>query len=325
MEKSFFRLLRQIVLFGLRTSVLACVIFSTLERSPAQSPKRITQAIELVSQGQPIYYTMANEKSYEGGKKMAQTWADYITYDMEHNPLDIPRLARFMQGLLDGGPTKSGHRTPSVVVTLSVDGFDAATVWANAWMIKQVLATGVHGLLLVHAQTPDAVQALVEATRYPMHQQGVGEGLKAGQRGNGGQGSAARIWGIPVEEYFQKADVWPLNPDGEILLGLKIEDKVALSNVRSTLRVPGIGFAEWGPGDMALSLGVGTHDPPFPPEMLAARGRVLAACKENSIAFLNVVTVENVEAMIREGVMIGAANEAAANRGRQFTRRKMPW
>ena len=77
MEKSFFRLLRQIVLLGLRTSVLACVIFSTLEPSPAQIPKRINKAIELLSQGQPIYYTMANDKSYEGGKKMAQTWADY--------------------------------------------------------------------------------------------------------------------------------------------------------------------------------------------------------------------------------------------------------
>ena len=108
MEKSFFRLLRQIVLLGLRTSVLACVIFSTLEPSPAQIPKRINKAIELLSQGQPNYHTMANDKSYEGGKKMAQTWADYITYDMEHNPLDIPRLARFMQGLVDGGRRKAG-------------------------------------------------------------------------------------------------------------------------------------------------------------------------------------------------------------------------
>ena len=73
MEKSFFRLLRQIVLLGLRTSVLACVIFSTLEPAPAQIPKRINKAIELLSQGQPIYHTMANDKSYEGGKKMAQT------------------------------------------------------------------------------------------------------------------------------------------------------------------------------------------------------------------------------------------------------------
>ena len=54
-------------------------------------------------------------------------------------------------------------------------------------------------------------------------------------------------------------------------------------------------------------------------------GRVRAACKENDIAFLNVVPVENVEAMIREGVPVSAANQAAANRGRKFTRRKMPW
>ena len=54
-------------------------------------------------------------------------------------------------------------------------------------------------------------------------------------------------------------------------------------------------------------------------------GRVQAACKENDIAFLNVVTVENVEAMIREGVPVSAANQAAANRGRKFAQREMPW
>ena len=30
------------------------------------------------------------------------------------------------------------------------------------------------------------------------------------------------------EEYVQKADPWPLNPDGELFLGLKIEDRYLL-------------------------------------------------------------------------------------------------
>ena len=68
--------------------------------------------------------------------------------------------------------------------------------------------------------------------------------------------TAARIWGISADEYAEKADVWPLNPKGELLLGLKLEDKYALANAEQNLKVPGIAFAEWGPGDMALSLGV---------------------------------------------------------------------
>ena len=76
--------------------------------------------------------------------------------------------------------------------------------------------------------------------------------------------------------------------DGELFLGLKIENRRALANTEESLKVPGIAFAEWGPGDMGLSLGfVDRHDPPYPPEMQAARARVLAACKANNVAFLN--------------------------------------
>ena len=81
-----------------------------------------------------------------------------------------------MRGLVDGGPTRSGHRTPAVIVTLPMDGTDEHAVRANAWMIKQTLAAGVHGLLLCHAETPAAVKAFVDAARYPFHvgRQGAG-------------------------------------------------------------------------------------------------------------------------------------------------------
>ena len=74
-------------------------------------PKRVNRAVELLDQGQPIYYT-GGAGGYDEGKKLAQTWADYINYEMEHGSLDFTALRAFMQGLVDGGPTKSGHRTP---------------------------------------------------------------------------------------------------------------------------------------------------------------------------------------------------------------------
>ena len=63
-------------------------------------------------------------------------------------------LRQFMQGLVDGGPTKSGHRTPTVIVTLPVLGLDEMTVKNNHWVIEQILTAGVHGLMLCHARTP---------------------------------------------------------------------------------------------------------------------------------------------------------------------------
>src|ERR1051326_9165039 len=162
----------------------------------ADNPKaqRINRAIELLAQGQPIYYTGSHEGtdgSFEQGVKDAQTYADYISYDMEHAPFDVKGLAYYMRGLAKGGPTKSGHRTPAVIVNVPVNGTDEATVRANAWMFHQVLATGVHGILLCHADTPSAVRAFVEAVRFPSY---------GGRRGVHGNTTAARIWGISAEE-----------------------------------------------------------------------------------------------------------------------------
>ena len=98
------------------------------------------------------------------------------------------------------------------------------------------------------------------------------------------------MWGISADAYGEQADAWPLNPKGELLLGLKLEDKYALENAEASAKVPGIAFAEWGPGDMGMSLGMpDAHDPPYGPEMLAARAKVLAACKANKLAFLEQV------------------------------------
>jgi 4-hydroxy-2-oxoheptanedioate aldolase len=296
----------------------------------AQAPKatHINRAIDLLSQGQPIYYTGSHsgtEGSFEQGKKDAQTYADYISYDMEHAPYDIKGLAEYMQGLAAGGPTKSGHRMPAVIVNVPVNGIDEASVRANAWMFQQVLATGVHGVLLTHADTPGAVRAFVEAIRFPIHKQAVGNGLSEGRRGVHGADTAAKIWGVSRDEYLQKADAWPLNPNGELLLGLKLEDKYALENAEQNLKIPGIAFAEWGPGDMSLSLGVLGPNPERDPRMQAARARVFAATKANKVFFLNSMNPMNVIDMIKEGVMVGPANQEAAEIGRKYTKRQMPW
>jgi 4-hydroxy-2-oxoheptanedioate aldolase len=312
--------------------LILCSIVS-LALAAAQTPKRINKAIDLLSHGQPIYYTGSHEglgANYEAGVRMAQTWADYINFDMEHAPFDVTALSEFMRGLASAGPTKSGHHTPAVIVTLPTDGTDENTMRMNSWMVKQVLATGIHGILLCHAQSPDAVRAFVEAVRFPTAKQGVGLGIGEGRRGVHGIANAAKIWGVSQQEYLQKADVWPLNPNGEIILGLKIEDKYALSNVEQSLSVPGIAFAEWGPGDMALSLGFPfeTTEGSMPAPLRAARARVLAACKTHKINFLNSVNAKNVVQMIQEGVMIGAGGnngQETAEVGRKYSKRPQPW
>ncbi len=283
---------------------------------------RINRAVELLERGQPIYYGGAGELSYDRGVEASGAWEDYLIVEMEHGLFDLSLLKAFMAGLVAAGPTSGGHLTPCVIVTLPTNGTSEAVMRANAWMVKQVLALGVHGILLCHAETPGAVRAFVEAARYPFQTHRVGDGLEAGQRGSGGQGFAARTWGLAVPDYVKKADPWPLNPEGELMLGLKIENRRALANVDESLRVPGIAFAEWGPGDMGMSFGYpDRHDPPYPPEMIAARAAVLKACKANGVAFLNGVTPDNVTDMIDEGVMVANATPEAAEIGKRHTGR----
>ena len=138
-------------------------------------------------------------------------------------------------------------------------------------------------------------------------------------------GNAPKYWGLSEAEYRRKADVWPLNPEGELMLGLKIENRRALGNAEASLAVPGLAFAEWGPGDMGMSFGhKDAHDPPYPPEMAAARARVKAACDRAGLAFLDLVRPDNVVEQLDDGVRVGAATSEAAAIGRRHTRRTLP-
>lgn len=317
----------------LTLSACICLLLAVLTAAAmadGAKPKRINRAIELLEQGQPIYYTGSHSgttATFDQGVKDSQTFADYISYDMEHAPFDVKGLAEYMRGLVQGGTTKSGHRTPAVIVNVPVTGIDEASVRANSWMFAQVLATGVHGILLCHADSPAAVRAFIEAVRFPIHKQAVDQGIKEGRRGVHGVPTASQIWGVTADEYLDKADPWPLNPKGELLLGVKLEDKYALANADEILKIPGIAFAEWGPGDMALSLGVRASGQAAvkDPAMQRARSKVLEACKANKRFFLNTYGPNDVIDMIKEGVRIGPASRETAETGRKYTKREMPW
>ena len=145
-----------------------------------------------------------------------------------------------------------------------------------------------------------------------------------GRRGSGGQDNAAYVWGVSTQEYLRKADVWPLNPDGELVLGIKIENIRALQNAEDSAKVPGIAFAEWGPSDMRMTFGYDTVRTPENTEegdLKAARDRVFAACNAANIGFLDGVDAENVAAKIDEGVTFPAGDEKAAIAGRKHTGR----
>jgi 4-hydroxy-2-oxoheptanedioate aldolase len=313
---------------------------------------RINRAIEMLSHDQAIYYVgphSGHVLTYAQGKKDADTWADYINVGMEHGCFDMTGLAEYLRGLVDGGPPASGHRTPAVIVEAPVNGIDEAHVRYAAWQFRQILGRGVHGILLCQAETVDAVRAFVEACRYPHHLQGVDSAIPSaldrmrgapggtrggtakdgrvllgiGTRGRGSESTASVIWGISQQDYMQRCDPWPLNPEGELLLGVKLESPEGIANCDTICAVPGLGFAEMGPGDLGLSLGYTTlRRDPYPSEMQEARDKVLAACLRNGIAFLEGGTPANIIERLDQGVrVIADHNEESARIGRAHQKR----
>ncbi len=309
---------------------------------------RINRAIELLAQGQAIYYVGAHTGhllTRAQGREDALTWADYINVGMEHGAFDMTGLAEYMAGLVEGGPTRSGHRTPAVIVEAPVNGTDEANVRFNAWQFRQILGRGVHGVLLCQAETAGAARAFVESCRYPHHPEGVDPALPSplarlrgesgapgpaalgvGTRGRGSEATAAPVWGISEVEYRERCEPWPLNPAGELLLGVKLESPEGVARCEEILATPGIGFAELGPGDLSLALGY--REMPrdnYPPEMREARQRVFRACRTNSVAFLEIGTPANILAKLDEGVrVIAGHSEEAARLGRAHLRRTLP-
>src|ERR1700759_1668948 len=311
--------------------------------------QRINRCIELLSQDQAIYYDgphSGHVLTAAQGRIDAATWADYMNVGMEHGAFDMTGLEAYMRGLVEAGPTRSGHRTPAVIVEAPVNGIDVAHVRYNAWQFRQILGRGVQGILLCQAETADAVRAFVESCRYPHNIIGVdpnipsplarmegakraadnGKLLGIGTRGRGSETTAAPVWGLSTEDYTDRCDPWPLNPKGELLLGVKLESPEGVPHCEEILAVPGLGFAEIGPGDLSLALGYRTMPrDPWPPEMQRARDRILAACRSSGVAFLQLCSPDNIVVRIEEGVRVVAGHsEAAATTGRAHQKRAMP-
>jgi 4-hydroxy-2-oxoheptanedioate aldolase len=93
-------------------------------------------------------------------------------------------------------------------------------------------------------------------------------------------GNAVFAWGISSAEYERRADVWPLNPEGDLMAIPMIETAEGLKNVNEIAATPGVGAIFIGAGaDLHQWLGV----PQDSPEVESARQTILEACKAHNV------------------------------------------
>jgi 4-hydroxy-2-oxoheptanedioate aldolase len=251
-----------------------------LMAQPATPPPRSNPVIKLLEQGKPAFSIWANYigvgKDYHAAVTLQNNKNyDFILYDLEHDPLDVEGLSQFLRALLDPAQiAKDGVSVVKpVIVRIPPNGRE---IHQNQWMVKQILDTGVAGLMFPHIETPEQAINAIRAVRYPQPANAANvqpEGLRGASNS-----IAARYWGMSSREYERRSDVWGLSADADMFVILIIENKLGVDNVREiarTLKAANIKAVLWaGGGDMSLSYG---HD-----EKLTSAGldKVIAAGTE---------------------------------------------
>jgi 4-hydroxy-2-oxoheptanedioate aldolase len=216
---------------------------------------------------------------------------------MEHNPWDSGRLRDCLQYMLNRAQiAKAASVVPAVtpMVRVPVNGVEMAQ-----WHAKQALDVGCYGIVFPHISTVEEAANAVGACRYP-RLKSAKYYEPAGIRGDGPT-TAARYWGLVQQEYYQKADVWPLNPQGEIFCVLQIEDTRGIENLDAMLtKVKGIGCILIGEGDLGQELGIPRqYDHP---ELLKWMARVVETCKKHNVVVGHPhVEAGNCERIVKEG------------------------
>src|SRR5215470_6873787 len=257
---------------------------------------RLNNVIRALESGKPAFTTFC-QADPETAIALSTTKYDGVVYEMEHNPWDIRALRDSLQYMLNRGQiAKSGSVAPTVtpMVRIPPNGAEKAQFHA-----KQVLDLGAYGIIWPHISTVDQAYNAVAACRYPrLKDKPLYE--PAGIRGDGPT-AAVRYWGLTQQEYYDRADVWPLNPKGEIFCILMIEDTEGIKNLREMLKeVPGIGAILIGEGDLSQELG-------YPRQyehkvVLEAMAEIVRTCKEANVVVGHPhVEAGNAERIIGEG------------------------
>lgn len=257
---------------------------------------RLNGIIRAWEAGKPAFSCFAKADK-QSAVDLSDSPYDALVFEMEHNPFDMLALGDALQYLLNRKQIHSAATlAPAVTPIVRIPSNGVEMNQAEA---KQALDRGVYGVVWPHVKTVEQAYNAVASCRYarpksaPLYE-------PKGVRGDG-PATAARYWGLSQQDYYKAADVWPLAPQGELLVGLMIESVEAIENLDDMLaNVPGIGFCLIGEGDLSQELGLPRQYEH--PEVLAAMGQVVATCKKHNVVVGHPhVTSKNVERLIGEG------------------------
>jgi 4-hydroxy-2-oxoheptanedioate aldolase len=258
-------------------------------------PRLNTVIRALENGGTPV--TVFAPPTVENAVLLSAAPYDGVIFEAEHNPYDVKDLRDCLQYLLSRRQiVEQGALSPAVTPMIRIPPNGSEM---NQWCAKQALDIGAYGIIWPHISTAEEAYNAVSACRYPRPTSSdIYE--PQGQRGDAPT-AAARYWGLTQQEYYAKADVWPLNPLGEILVVVMCEDVHAIDNLPEILReVKGIGVVLIGEGDLSQNLGYPRqYEHPAVVEAMTAIRRI---CKEHHVPCGHPhVDAANAERVVEEG------------------------
>ncbi len=240
-------------------------------------------------------------------KTPAELVKDALAYDKSDFVFDgtmeggvdraIPAFTEFVHAMADASAPDVRWKHPLSVKTPEIAP-DPAKANDN---ISRQLNLGVSTIVFVGVESADEVKKGLASMR-----------LKA----SGGTrpddvGEAPKYWGMSEKDYRDKADVWPLNPNGELTNWTIVESKEGLAHVREIAAVKGISVLFPGAGTLR---GVFTTTDADGKRNFDAEGweaaiqQVLAACKEFNVQCGYPATENDIEMRMKQGFSVFIMN-----------------
>jgi 4-hydroxy-2-oxoheptanedioate aldolase len=296
-------------LAGGLAAVIALFVLWPGAPSAQQQRLHLNPVIAKLIEGKTVYGLNTGDLSLAYAKEVARAPVDFVYADLEHNPLDFPALQIFLMGMTDKAAViEKGNLQPNVALFARFP----PEADQSQWVVKQALDIGLHGVIFNGVETPEQALFAVRTMRYPQMRNAKYR-EPAGLRG-AAAGNATWMWGLNGDEYERHADVWPLNPDGDLLATMMVESVEGLKNVDKIAAVPGVGALFPGAGnDLSHSLGVRQDSP----ELEAAFQQILRACKAHKVGCAITASSGNdVAKRVREGWNIIRSTVPAITAGR---------
>ena len=281
-----------------------------------QAPSHLNPVAELLAQKKPVFglYAPSNRRPRGGdttaaqapktptqlaGDALAHAQSDYI-FDgsMEGNfDTGYNNFIEFVKGMTAAGTPTQRWAHPLAIKTHII----AENVPLAIERIGKQLNTGASNIVFVGVESADEVRQGLAAMRFKAN---------GGVR-NEDAGGAPAYWGMSEKEYKAKADLWPLNPKGELTNWTIVESKVGLAHVREIAAVKGIGVLFPGAGTLR---GVFSTTDSTGRRVLDEKGwegaiqQVLAACKEFNVACGYPATATDIETRMKQGFSVFVIN-----------------